>query len=64
MHLSKHSLTIARIKKWPIEQLVMKNTFLNDFLLEDVFMEQPLGLVDAIRPSHVCHLKRALYDPK
>lgn len=62
MHLSKP--TIASIKKWPIQQLDIKNTFLNDFLLEDVFMEQPSGFVDAPRPSHACHLKRALYDLK
>eukprot|EP00268_Persea_americana_P022332 TRINITY_DN2221_c1_g1_i1.p1 TRINITY_DN2221_c1_g1~~TRINITY_DN2221_c1_g1_i1.p1 ORF type:complete len:272 (+),score=34.04 TRINITY_DN2221_c1_g1_i1:2153-2968(+) len=54
-------LTIATVKKWPIRQLDVKNAFLNGFLTEQVFMEQPPGFVDTARPSHVCHLKRAIY---
>nr|GEW49254.1 hypothetical protein [Tanacetum cinerariifolium] len=41
------SLVVSR--KWPIHQLDVKNTFLNDDLSKTVYMHQPPGFVDASR---------------
>lgn len=49
---------------WPLCQLHVKNAFLHDFLLEEVYMEQPLGYMDPQYPNHVCRLHRALYGLK
>lgn len=38
--------------------------FLNGFLKETVFAEQPPGFINTQFPSHVCYLKRALYGLK
>ncbi|XP_071704681.1 uncharacterized mitochondrial protein AtMg00810-like [Rutidosis leptorrhynchoides] len=52
------------LHKWPLHQLDVKNAFLNGNLSETVFMEQPPGFINAKFPSHVCHLKKALYSLK
>ena len=36
----------------------VKMAFLNGNLLEDVYMKQPEGLVDANNPNKVCKLQR------
>lgn len=56
--------TIALSYNWHVRQLDINNAFLNGDLFEPVFMEQPQGFVDSSRPSHVCFLKKALYDLK
>ncbi|KAK4269382.1 hypothetical protein QN277_022545 [Acacia crassicarpa] len=38
-------LTLAVTKQWKLHQMDFNNTFLNGDLIEDVFMEQPLGFV-------------------
>lgn len=57
-------LAFAVMKKWRLHQIDVKNTFLNGVLTETVDMEQPPGYVDSRFPSHVCRLKKALYDLK
>ncbi|KAK1551769.1 hypothetical protein Q3G72_004368 [Acer saccharum] len=42
----------------------VKSAFLNGFLQEEVFVEQPKGFVDAHHPNHVYRLKKALYGLK
>ncbi|KAI9195308.1 hypothetical protein LWI28_013690 [Acer negundo] len=42
----------------------VKSAFLNGFLQEKVFVEQPKGFVDAHHPNHVYRLKKALYGLK
>lgn len=42
-------------------QLDVKNVF---YLKENVLIERPPGFTSLKFPSHLCHLKRALYDLK
>ncbi|KAK0571634.1 hypothetical protein LWI29_019229 [Acer saccharum] len=42
----------------------VKSAFLNGFLQEEVFVEQPKGFVDAHHLNHVYRLKKALYGLK
>lgn len=57
-------LSIALSNGWCIRQLDINNAFLNDDLCKLVFMEQPKGLVDPPKPTHVSRLHRALYGLK
>ncbi|KAH9650127.1 retrovirus-related pol polyprotein from transposon RE1 [Citrus sinensis] len=57
-------LSLAVMKNWGIMQVDVNNAFLNGELLEDVFMEQPEGFVDAKKSNYVCKLKKALYGLK
>jgi hypothetical protein len=49
---------------WCIHQMDVKNTFLNEIIEEEVYIEQPEGFETFDRESHVCRLKRALYGLK
>ena len=42
----------------------VKSVFLNGFLNEEVFVEQPKGFQDSHFPDHVLRLKKALYGLK
>ena len=42
----------------------IKTTFLNGFLMEDVYVAQPKGFIDPHFSDHVLYLKKALYDLK
>lgn len=42
----------------------IKSAFLNDYILEEVYVSQPLGFEDFKNPSHVYKLKKALYGLK
>lgn len=57
-------LSIAHSRDWPIKQLDIRNAFLNGFLFEEVYMAQAPGFIDPHKPTHVCHLYRALYGLK
>lgn len=56
------SLVVSRL--WPIKQLDVKNTFLHGDLNETVYMHQPSGFIDPVRPNHVCRLKHSLFSLK
>ncbi|KAH9687651.1 hypothetical protein KPL70_014845 [Citrus sinensis] len=57
--------SIAKYKaRWMIRQVDVSNAFLNGDSTEDVYMCQPEGFVDEIRPDYVCKLKKALYGLK
>ncbi|GKC15221.1 ribonuclease H-like domain-containing protein [Tanacetum coccineum] len=45
-------LSLAVSRKWPIDQLYVKNAFLNSDLSETVYMHQPPGFIDARFPNH------------
>lgn len=57
-------LSLAVMNKWILRQVDVNNAFLNDFLVEDVYMVQPEGFVDPTKPTHVCKLKKAIYGLK
>ena len=42
----------------------IKTTFLNGVVKEEVYIEQPLGVETHDRKTHVCKLKKALYELK
>ncbi|GJU87297.1 retrovirus-related pol polyprotein from transposon TNT 1-94 [Tanacetum coccineum] len=54
----------AASKNMVIYQMDVKTTFLNGELKEEVYVSQPEGIVDPDHPTHVYHLKNALYGPK
>ena len=51
-------------KNWVIQEVDVKSVFLNGFLNEEVFVEQPKGFQDPHFPDHVLRLKKALYGLK
>ena len=57
-------LSISCVHKFKLHQMDVKSAFLNGFLQEEVFVEQPKGFVDAHHPNHVYRLKKALYGLK
>nr|GEZ83542.1 retrovirus-related Pol polyprotein from transposon TNT 1-94 [Tanacetum cinerariifolium] len=48
-------------RNMPIYQMDVKMAFLNGELKEEVYVSQPKGFVDPDHPTHVYHLKKALY---
>ena len=42
----------------------VKIAFLNGYLYEEIYMDQPLGFIDQKHPNHVYRLKKSLYGPK
>nr|GEY14163.1 integrase, catalytic region, zinc finger, CCHC-type, peptidase aspartic, catalytic [Tanacetum cinerariifolium] len=51
-------------KNMTIYQMDVKTAFLNGELKEEVYVSQPKGFVDPDHPTHVYHLKKALYRLK
>ena len=49
---------------WKTHQMDVKTIFLNGVIEEKVYIKQPKGFENFDRESHVCRLKRALYDLK
>ena len=57
-------LAYALFKKFKLYQMDVKSAFLNGYIDEEVYVEQPLGFVDPIHPNHVYKLEKALYGLK
>ncbi|KAJ9707614.1 hypothetical protein PVL29_002586 [Vitis rotundifolia] len=57
-------LSMAAMCHWPLYHLDIKNVFLHGELLEEVYMEQPLGFVAQWESGLVCKLRRSLYGLK
>ena len=57
-------LSIACTMDFKLYQMNVKCAFLNEFLNEEVFVEQPKGFQDPHFPNHVLRLKKAVYEMK
>nr|GFC18666.1 retrotransposon protein, putative, Ty1-copia subclass [Tanacetum cinerariifolium] len=57
-------ITIAAYYDYEIWQMDVKTAFLNGYLNEEVYMEQPEGFVNPQYPNRVCKLKRSIYGLK
>lgn len=57
-------LEIAAQKRWTVFQLDVKSAFLNGYLEEEIFVEQPEGFVVQGQEDKVYLLKKALYGLK
>jgi hypothetical protein len=53
-------LTIDASRKWPIQQLGMKNAFLHGTLSETVFCNQPTGFTNLSQSGLICRMKKSL----
>jgi hypothetical protein len=60
----KSIISIATEIGWRIHQMDVKTAFLNGFIEEEVYIEQPQGFEVSERESHVCLLRKALYGLK
>ncbi|GJT48990.1 retrotransposon protein, putative, ty1-copia subclass [Tanacetum coccineum] len=57
-------IAIAAFYDYEIWQMDVKTAFLNGYLSEEVYMEQPKGFVNPKYPNRVCKLKRSIYGLK
>nr|GEW91994.1 putative retrotransposon protein [Tanacetum cinerariifolium] len=57
-------IAIAAYYEYEIWQMDVKTVFLNGYLNEEVYMEQPEGFVNKKYPNQVCKLKRSIYGLK
>ena len=64
MALIRIVMSLASSLIWTLHPMDVKNTFLNGFLKEEVFIEQSEGFKDSANPEFVCKLKRGLYGLK
>src|ERR1044072_7156696 len=55
---------ITCLLKFRLYQMDVKSAFLNGYLNEEVYVEQPKGFVHPHHPEHVYKLKIALYGLK
>jgi Reverse transcriptase (RNA-dependent DNA polymerase) len=57
-------LTYASHKGFTLYQIDVKSAFLNGFLDEEVYVQQPPGIINQTYPNHVYRLTKALYGLK
>ena len=57
-------LSIAVMNNWILRQIDVNNAFLNGILDEEVYMAQPEGFVNSLKPQHICKLRKAIYGLK
>ena len=56
------ALAIAASKQWEVHHMDVKCSFLNGYLIEEIYMQKPEWFVS--NPSLVCRLKKSLYGLK
>ena len=56
-------LSLVANQDWPLLQFDVKNAFLHGEILEEIYIDSPLGMTDSIGMK-VCKLKKALYGLK
>eukprot|EP00253_Pinus_taeda_P002708 PITA_02708 len=64
MEIVRAVLSIVAQNKWKVYQMDVKSAFLNGVLMEEVYIEQPLGYVKKDQEHKVYRLKKALYGLK
>jgi len=57
-------LGVSCILKFKLFQMNVRSAFLNGYLNEEVYVEQPKGFVDPSFPNHAYRLKKALFGLK
>lgn len=57
-------IALAAQKKWSVYQLDVKSAFLNGYLEEEIYVEQPQGFVKKGKEDKVLRLRKALYGLK
>jgi hypothetical protein len=57
-------LAFARFKSFKVYQIDVKYSFLNGYLEEEVYIEQPEGFLLSENGGYVCRLKKSLYGLK
>ncbi|KAL0409781.1 UNVERIFIED_CONTAM: Retrovirus-related Pol polyprotein from transposon RE2 [Sesamum radiatum] len=57
-------LSIAAWYDYEIWQMDKKTAFLNGFVEEEIYMDQPEGFTSVGEEQKVCHLQRSIYDLK
>src|ERR1044072_4960944 len=57
-------LGVSCLLKFRLYQMDVKSVFLNGYLNEEVYVEQPKGFVDPHHPKYVYKLRKALYGLK
>ena len=57
-------LAFSSHKKLKVYQMDVKSAFLNGYLEEEVYIEQPVGFQLSDKKDYVCKLKKALYGLK
>ena len=57
-------VSITTQNEWKISEMDVKSAFLNGFLKEKVYVEQPMGYVKTGHETKVLKLKKALYGLK
>jgi len=57
-------LAFASIMDFKLYQMDVKSAFLNEFIQEEVYVDQPPGFENSEKPNHVFKLKKALYGLK
>lgn len=50
--------------KFKLHKMDVKSAFLNGYLNEEVYVEQPKWFIDPSKPSHVFKLRKAIYGVK
>ncbi|GMF51167.1 unnamed protein product [Phytophthora fragariaefolia] len=64
MEIIRLLLALAAAMDWEVEQMDVKSAFLNGYLDEEIYMEQPVGYVQRGKECHVCVLRKSLYGLK